>query len=393
LEIRTLEGNMKSLIREPQKSWMGKSTSTLLVFTLAITGFVSSAPAHANTTESPTIVFNGNTLATSTPKDEIATRLEPDSLALSPVALTRVATTTRAGYTFGGWSLEKGGEVTQEITTPITSTFRIIYAIWNTKITYNSNKADSGALTNFKTQDVYRFGQNLPLPTVGTLVKSGYSFGGWMTSASSPTRITDYIAGSADVGNPTLYAAWIRNVSFDANGGSGTAPESAVYTSGGPRLKLPSFTEVTLKKPGFTFAGWSNSPVGSLVTNPGSYLPPVAQTTLYAVWKSQSTAATPVVSFKAGKSVLSSSQKLILDDLASSIGKGSAVTVAIASVRAPGSAKALGRARIAAVVNYLKASGITATYTTTNSVSKSGTASTPSNNRVTVQAGWTNPAN
>ena len=384
---------MKSLIREPQKSWMGKSTSTLLVFTLAITGFVSSAPAHANTTESPTIVFNGNTLATSTPKDEIATRLEPDSLALSPVALTRVATTTRAGYTFGGWSLEKGGEVTQEITTPITSTFRIIYAIWNTKITYNSNKADSGALTNFKTQDVYRFGQNLPLPTVGTLVKSGYSFGGWMTSASSPTRITDYIAGSADVGNPTLYAAWIRNVSFDANGGSGTAPESAVYTSGGPRLKLPSFTEVTLKKPGFTFAGWSNSPVGSLVTNPGSYLPPVAQTTLYAVWKSQSTAATPVVSFKAGKSVLSSSQKLILDDLASSIGKGSAVTVAIASVRAPGSAKALGRARIAAVVNYLKASGITATYTTTNSVSKSGTASTPSNNRVTVQAGWTNPAN
>ena len=384
---------MKSLIREPQKSWMGKSTSTLLVFTLAITGFVSSAPAHANTTESPTIVFNGNTLATSTPKDEIATRLEPDSLALSPVALTRVATTTRAGYTFGGWSLEKGGEVTQEITTPITSTFRIIYAIWNTKITYNSNKADSGALTNFKTQDVYRFGQNLPLPTVGTLVKSGYSFGGWMTSASSPTRITDYIAGSADVGNPTLYAAWIRNVSFDANGGSGTAPESAVYTSGGPRLKLPSFTEVTLKKPGFTFAGWSNSPVGSLVTNPGSYLPPVAQTTLYAVWKSQSTAATPVVSFKAGKSVLSSSQKLILDDLASSIGKGSAVTVAVASVRAPGTTKALGRARNAAVVNYLKASGITATYTTTNSVSKSGTASTPSNNRVTVQAGWTNPAN
>jgi outer membrane protein OmpA-like peptidoglycan-associated protein len=384
---------MKSLIREPQKSLMGKSTSTLLVFTLAITGFVSSAPAHANTAESPTIVFNGNTLATSTPKDEIATRLEPDSLALSPVALTRVATTTREGYTFGGWSLEKGGAVTQEITTPITSTFRIIYAVWNTKITYNLNKADSGALTNFKTQDVYRFGQNLPLPTVGSLVKSGYSFGGWMTSASSPTRITDYIAGSADVGNPTLYAAWIRNVSFDANGGSGTAPESAVYTSGGPRLKLPSFTEVTLKKPGFTFAGWSNSPVGSLVTNPGSYLPPVAQTTLYAVWKSQSTAATPVVSFKAGKSVLSSSQKLILDDLASSIGKGSAVTVAIASVRAPGSAKALGRARIAAVVNYLKASGITATYTTTNSVSKSGTASTPSNNRVTVQAGWTNPAN
>jgi uncharacterized repeat protein (TIGR02543 family) len=385
---------MKSLIREPQKSWMAKSTSTLLAATLAITGIVSSVPAYANTAQNPTVVFDGNTLATSIIKDEIAGRLDSDSLALSPVALTRVATTSRAGYTFGGWSLEKGGEVTEEITTASTSTtFRVIYAIWNTKITYNSNKADSGALTNYKTQDVYRFGQNLALPTAGTLVKAGFTFGGWMTSASSPTRITSYLAGSADLGNPTLYAAWIRNVSFDANGATGTVPASAVYTSGGARLKLPSFTEVTLKKPGFTFAGWSNSPTGSLVTNPGTYLPSVAQTTLYAIWKAQSTAATPVVSFKAGKSVLSASQKLILDDLASSIGKGSAVNIAAVSVRAPGTAKALGRARNAAVVNYLKATGIIATYTKTNSVGTSGTATTPSNNRVTVQASWTNPAN
>jgi uncharacterized repeat protein (TIGR02543 family) len=384
---------MKSSIRETQKSRMAKSTSTLLVVTLAISGFAVGTPAFANTALNPTVVFDGNTLATSTPKDELAGRLDSDSLALSPVPLTRVVATTRPGYTFGGWSLEKGGAVTQEITTTRTSdTFRTIYAVWNTKITYNSNKADSGALVNFKTQDVYRFGQNLTLPTVGTLVKSGYSFGGWMTSAYSPTRITSYLAGSADAGNPTFYAAWIRNVSFDANGGTGTAPVSAVYTSGGPRLKLPSFNDVTLKKPGYNFAGWSNSPTGSLVSNPGSYLPPVAETNLYAIWKAQATAATPAVSFKAGKSLLSSSEKLILDDLASSIGKGTAVTVAVASVRAPGTSKALGRARNAAVVNYLKATGITATYTRTNSVGKSGTASTPSNNRVTVSASWTNPA-
>jgi len=385
---------MKSLIGKTQKSWIAKSTSTFLAATLAISGLVASAPAYANTAQNPTIVFDGNTLATSIPKDEIAGRLDTDPLALSPLALTRVVATTRAGYTFGGWSLEKGGAVTEEITTTSTSTtFRIIYAVWNTKITYNSNKADSGELTNYKTQDVYRFGQSLTLPTVGNLVKSGYSFGGWMTPAYSPTRITSYQAGSADVGNPTLYAAWIRNVTFDANGGSGTGPVSAVYTSGGPRLKLPSFTEVTLKKPGFNFAGWSNSPTGSLVSNPASYLPSVAQTTLYAIWKAQSTIATPAVSFKSGKSVLSSSQKLVLDDLASSIGKGTAVKVAVASVRAPGTSKALGRARTAAVVDYLKSTGIEATYTRTNSVGKSGTASTPSNNRVTVQASWTNPSN
>jgi uncharacterized repeat protein (TIGR02543 family) len=392
--MHILEANMRSPIREQQKNRIGKSTSALLVATLAITGLVTIAPAYANTAQNPTVVFDGNTLATSAPKDEIVGRLDSDSLALSPVALTRVVSTTRPGYTFGGWSLEKGAAVTEEITTNRTSdTFRIIYAVWNTKINYNSNRADSGALVNYKTQDVYRFGQNLTLPTVGTLVRSGYSFGGWMTAAYSPTRITSYMAGSADVGNPTFYAAWIRNVSFDANGGSGTAPVSAVYTNGGPRLKLPSFTDVTLKRPGFNFAGWSNSATGSLVTSPGSYLPPVAETTLYAIWKPQSTAATPVVSFKAGKAVLSASQKLILDDLVSSIGKGSAVNVVVASVRAPGTAKSLGRTRNAAVVNYLKTAGITATYTRTNSVGTSGTATTPSNNRVSVQASWTNPTN
>jgi uncharacterized repeat protein (TIGR02543 family) len=163
---------------------MAKSTSALLVAALAITGLASSAPAYANTAQNPTVVFDGNTLATTIPKDEIAGRLSADSLALSPVALTRVVSTSRAGYTFGGWSLEKGGAVTEEITTASTSsTFRIIYAIWNTKITYNLNKPDSGALTNFKTQDVYRFGQTLTLPTVGTLVRSGYTFGGWMTNS------------------------------------------------------------------------------------------------------------------------------------------------------------------------------------------------------------------
>jgi uncharacterized repeat protein (TIGR02543 family) len=334
---------------------MLKSASTLLAGALAISGLVASSPAHGNTAENPTVVFDGNSLAASVPKDEIAARLDSDSRSLSPIALTRVATTTRAGYTFGGWSLSRGGAVTTEITTSTSDTFRVIYAIWNTKITYNSNKADSGALTNYKTQDVYRFGQNLDLPTAGTLVKAGYAFGGWMTSASSPTRITSYMAGSADVGNPTLYAAWIRNVSFDANGATGTVPVSTVYTSGGPRLKLPSFNEVTLKRPGFNFAGWSNSPTGSLVTNPGAYLPPVAQSTLYAIWTAQSTSATPVVSFKAGKSVLSSSQKLVLDDLASSIGKGTVVSIAVASVRAPGTMKSLGNARNAAVVSYLKA--------------------------------------
>jgi uncharacterized repeat protein (TIGR02543 family) len=386
---------MKSPLGELQKNKTAKTTSVLLAAALVISGLGSISPAYANTAQNPTVVFDGNTLATTVVKDEIAGRLGSDSLALSPEALTRVVTTNRPGYTFGGWSLERGGAVSQEITTNRTSdTFRIIYAVWNTNVRYNANGADSGALTNFKTQDVYRFGQNLTLPTAGTLVKDGFAFGGWMSSAYSPTRITNYIAGSADVGNPTLYAAWIKNVVFDGNGAtSGAVPAAVAYTSGGPKLKLPGFADLALRRTGFNFAGWSTSATGSVVANPASYVPLLASNTLYAIWKAQGTNASSEIAFRAGKSVLSTAQRLKLDDLASSIGRGSAVKVELVSVRARGTSKALGKARLAAVANYLKAAGIEATVTRSNTVGTGGTASTTKNNMVTVQATWTNPAN
>lgn len=384
---------MNTSIGLAQKNRIARSSGVLLVATLAITGLVSVSPAYAQTALNPTVVFDGNSLATSTPKDETAGRLDSDSLALSPVALTRVVSTTTPGYTFGGWSLTKGGAVSQEITTSRTSdTFRIIYAVWNTTVRYNLNGADSGALTNFKTQDVYRFGQSLELPNAGTMVRSGYSFAGWMSSAYAPTRISNYTAVSSDAGNSTLYAAWTKNVVFDANGSTGAVPASMTFTSGGPRLKLPSFTETALRKPGFNFAGWATFPTGSIVANPSSFVPSAAQNTLYAIWKVQGTSATSEISFNAGKSTLSARQKLALDSLASSIGRGSEVKVTVASVRAQGTSKALGKARNAAVVKYLKSAGINAAITRSNTVSTSGTATTPRNNRVSIQAGWINPA-
>lgn len=378
---------------ELQKVAIRRLTGGILAATLVVSGIVSASPALAATATNPTIVFDGNFLATTAPKDEATFRLDADPLALSPTALSRVATTSRAGYTFGGWSLERGGVASKEITTARTSdTFRIIYAVWNTKVNYDSNKADSGALTNFKTQDVYRFGQNLTLPTAGTLVKSRFEFGGWMAAPYSPTRITNYIAGSNDVGNPTLYAAWIKNVVFDANGSTGAVPSPDVYTDGGPKLRLPSFTETTLRKPGYNFAGWSTFPAGELVTSPNSFVPLLAQNTLYAIWKVQGTEANSTISFRPGKSGLLRSQRLKLDEISSSIGRGSEVKVSVASVRASGTTKALGSARNRAVVKYLRSLGINATVTRSNTVRTAGSDNTPRNNSVTVQASWVNPA-
>lgn len=361
---------------------------------LFTTGLLSlGVGSSASTASNPTVSFDGNTLAIAAPADEVTSRLSADSLGLSAGPLSKVASTNRDGYSFGGWSLERGGPAATGITTATTSdTFRILYAVWNTTLKYNTNGADSGFVQNAKTQDTYRFSQSLALPTVGTLAKAGYSFGGWMTSLVSQTRFTSYSAGSADAGDPTLYAAWIKTLSFNANGGSGLAPSPLVYVSDGPRLKLPSFSETTLRKPGFNLVGWSTSIDGVPVSNASSYVPLSAQTTLFAIWRIQGTEATSQIRFKPGKNALRTKQKLILDDLGAAIGQGTLVKVSLTSFRAEGTPASLGKKRNRAVVRYLRSIGIVATYSRSNNEGPGRSLTAKKNNRVTIKATWANPA-
>jgi len=371
-----------------------KSVAIAASVALTATGlFGFGAPAFSLTASNPTVTFDGNTLATTTPVDERAERLAADSLNLSPAALSRVVSTARSGYTFGGWSLSRGGPVATEITTTSTSdTFRIIYAVWNTTIRYNANGADSGALTNFKTQDTYRFGQTLTLPTAGTLVKSGFAFGGWMEAPYSANRSATYIAGSSAIGNPTLYAAWTKTVSFNDNGAtSGVVPSAQTYTDGGPRLALPGASVLNLRKTGHEFVGWAHFPTGGPVGNPSSYIPIGSATTLYAVWRLETTAATARVFFKPGSSVLRAKQKLALRDFVDTLQNRNSIKITVAAQRPKTSAASLGKKRNTAVVRYLRSLGVEATFSRTNKTGPGTSSTARKNNRVTLSATWTNP--
>lgn len=370
-----------------------KPIAVALSVCLTISGmFALGVPALAITASNPTIVFDGNSISTTIPATETATRVSADSLSLSTESLARSATTSRTGYTFGGWALMQGGAATTAITTTTTSdTTRTIYAVWNTTLTYNVNGADSGLPSGSATTTTYRFWNNLTLPTVGTMVKSGYAFGGWMAATVSTDRATTYMAALAAVGNPTLYAAWIKTVTFNSNTStSGTIPSSQVYTSGGTALKLPVLSEMTLRKTGYDFAGWSTTATGTPLSNPGSYVPLVSQQTLYAIWKVQTSKATARVFFNPGKSVLRSGQKLVIRDLVDSLRGKSSITISLAATRARSSAKSLGKARNTAVVNYLNSLGVVATYTRTNTIG-TGLSTGTKSNRVTITTNWANP--
>ena len=366
-----------------------QSLSILATATLTLIGVTGLAtPASAGTNVD--VFYNGNTIGTSVPA---STAVDRD---IVPLPSSASVTGSRTGYSFGGWSTTSGGAALTGSTYAFSSTAARLdlYAVWNTTISYNLNGSDSGTSSVARTSDAYRFGQVLTLPTAGTLVKSGFAFGGWMAASISTLRSTTYQAASSATGNPTLYAAWIKTVSFNANGATGgTIPASLTYVAGGTRLKLPVASEMTLRRPGYEFVGWSISQTGTLVSNPSSYVPLVAQRTLFAIWKIQTTKATARVFFNPDKSVLRATQKLIIRDLVDSLAGRTAIKISIAATRASGDVKSLGKQRNSAVMAYIRSLGVEATFTRTSTIGKGALSSAPSNNRVTINASWTNPSN
>ena len=386
---------MSTVLRSKIMSESKRTTAIVLTGLLALAGLTAiPSSASASTAANPTITFDSNTLATTVPATETATRVSEASLRLSTESLSRTAVTTRSGYTFGGWSLTRGGAATNEITTATTGdTTRTLFAVWNTTINYGTNFADSGTLPSNQISAPYRFGQSLTLPTAGTLVKAGYAFGGWMNATVSTNRFTTYTAASFDVGNPTVYVAWIKTVTFNANGATvGSVPASQTFVAGGTRLDLPTISAMTLRRPGYEFMGWSQSATGPAVSGPSSYVPPVSQQTLYAIWRVQSTKSSARVFFNPGKSTLRAAQKLVLRDLVDTVRGKSNVTLTLVSNRAKNSTRALGKARNAAVVAYLRTLGVSATFVRENNVSSTNLSTSKKVNRVTIQAGWTNPS-
>lgn len=372
-----------SVSRETKRVVAILATTSLALF--GLTGI--SSPAFAGTNVD--VFYSGNSIGTPSPASSTVDRDVVPLLAAASV------TGSRTNYNFGGWSLTAGGAALTGSTYAFSSTATRLdlYAVWNTILNYNTNGADSGSAAGNTVSETYRFGETLTLPGVGTMVKSGYAFGGWMSTTVSTTRSTSYTAAAGAVGGPTLYAAWIKTVTFNSNTAtSGSIPGAQVYVAGGTALKLPVASEVTLRKSGYEFAGWSTSATGNTLTNPGTYVPLVSQQTLYAIWKVQGTKATARVFFKPGKSVVRAAQKLVIRDMVDSLRGKTSIKISLAATRARGNAKSLGKARNTAVVNYLNSLGVVATYTRTNKIGTGSSTGTKSN-RVTISAAWTNPAN
>jgi uncharacterized repeat protein (TIGR02543 family) len=187
----------------------------------------------------------------------------------------------KPGYTFGGWNTAANGSgTTYAIGFQDTATINIVlYAQW-TPIAYSVTYALNGGSGTTPTQSAVNYQQQFTLASISGITRTGYTFAGWSDSTATYLAGATYTAGLSNI---VLTAQWTVNkylVTYDPNGATGRATDtSTLYTYGTSALTLT--TVGTMVKTGYSFAGWSTTNNGSVIS--GTYTP-TGPITLYAIW-------------------------------------------------------------------------------------------------------------
>lgn len=177
-----------------------------------------------------------------------------------------LADASRNYYTFNGWCVGSAtcsdpvkasspdkSSITTNKAKPTDLAFLAIFTPIDYTITYNLNggTAPTGSDANPTSYNYESAAITLNNPT-----RTGFIFAGWCDDASLPEDCDiDKTIAAKSHGNKTYYAKWRKNISYDANGGSGHSPVSG-YCISDETFTLPKTAPT---KSGFTFAGWTVS--------------------------------------------------------------------------------------------------------------------------------------
>jgi uncharacterized repeat protein (TIGR02543 family) len=161
-----------------------------------------------------------------------------------------------------------------------TATCTVSVSVPTASVIFNANSG-SGTVPSAQTASI---GSNVTLPNGSGLTRSGYTFGGWNTNTSGTG--TAYKAGDSYTvtANVTLYAKWDINytVTYNVNGGSGTAPTSQTAVNGST-ITLSNGSG--LSRTFYTFGGWNTNTSGTgTAYKAGDSYTVTGNVTLYAKW-------------------------------------------------------------------------------------------------------------
>lgn len=193
---------------------------------------------------------------------------------------------SKTGYSLLGWSLVAGNSVATYGLThqPAFKADTTLYPVWSVNrytLTYDGNGNTGGSMSTRE----FTYGQTANLSSNG-FTKTGYNFLGWSfdQNATTPT----YLDGASFTYNytsdKTLYAVWSNkfDVTFDANGATGTPPSSVQQTSNSS-FNLPSADGLTYA--GYAFDGWLCDADKVTYQAGASYTMPAKDVSFTAQWK------------------------------------------------------------------------------------------------------------
>ena len=197
-------------------------------------------------------------------------------------------TPTRDGYDFVGWSASPDATTAsyQDGDTITISTDTTIYAVWEAMtvttytVSYHANGGSGAPSNQTKTK-----GTDLTLSTIEP-IRSGYTFAGWGSNASSTNVLYDAGATYTKDANIILYAIWRKGItlSYDANGGSGVPDSQSADIFNAETTYTFTISSVTPEKSGFIFTGWGISPESTSTYGSNEQITLSEDTTLYAIW-------------------------------------------------------------------------------------------------------------
>ena len=179
--------------------------------------------------------------------------------------------------------------------TPTVNDAALTVSISTFTVTYNGN-THTGGSAPVDSSSPYNFNSTATVKAnTGSLVKTGYSFNGWNTSADgtgTPYAATGSVTFTVSSSNVVLYAQWLIasfTATFDLNGGnisgSVTNPTASVVYQVDALGSKPANPTRT----GYSFGGWNLTGSGSALS---SYAMPGANTSFVALWTVQSYTAT-----------------------------------------------------------------------------------------------------
>lgn len=189
---------------------------------------------------------------------------------------------TFTGYTYN--PLHKDAKPSGMVNDSGTLVLKMYYNINMCTLTYYGNNNTGGSAPAAVTKE---YGSTVTVASQGSLVRSGYTFQGWATSANGP--VVYGVNSSIQLkGNVNLYAVWTANAATPTYSVSYAAGGSAVTGLPAGQSGLSQGATVTVgnapSREGYTFTGWTSSAGGTY--QPGSsFTMPAANVVLTAGWE------------------------------------------------------------------------------------------------------------